>query len=210
MTDHVKKIVEGLKHCATVDCDSCPFEGDENCATKVMDAAHMLLENGKTEDVLDSMKIAPPWIQYVNKLKALFAEDKQVRVEYNDDSRVVKLYVDDFAKSDALYLLLPSYVKFGDVELEIEVIPANGANMDYASLFAAAFKNNPAVADMITIGDVFANPLTYIMFKKEVVQFYNDDLSDPHGNCSTLYQNIADEIFKEHDGVFFCTNTDAE
>ena len=33
----------------------------------------------------------------------------------------------------------------------------------------------------------------------------NDDLSDAHGICSTLYQDLAKEVFGESEGIFFCT-----
>ena len=50
------------------------------------------------------------------------------------------------------------------------------------------------------------NPITYVIFKKEVVQYYNDSLSDAHGMCSTLYQDIAKRILDADEGIFFCTN----
>ena len=43
------------------------------------------------------------------------------------------------------------------------------------------------------------------VFAKEVVQYWNDSLSDPYGKVSTLYQDIAKDIFEDTDGVMFCT-----
>ena len=37
-------------------------------------------------------------------------------------------------------------------------------------------------------------PLTYVVFKNCVVQFFNDNLNDYHGMLSTLYETIADEV----------------
>ena len=75
-------------------------------------------------------------------------------------------------------------------------------------IFNVAFKNNPIYAYSVTIEGLFSNPITYVVFKNRVVQFFADNLSDPHGNISTLYQDIADEIFKEADvrGVSYCTD----
>lgn len=56
-------------------------------------------------------------------------------------------------------------------------------------------------------------PFTYVVFKNCVVQFFNDNLNDPHGIVSTLYQDIAAEIFADmpfpqDGGICFCTDTE--
>lgn len=50
----------------------------------------------------------------------------------------------------------------------------------------------------------------YVVFKNCVVQFFNDNLNDIYGNISTLYQDIAREIFAdaEWEGVFYCTDVE--
>ena len=55
--------------------------------------------------------------------------------------------------------------------------------------------------------------ITYVIFKNCVVQFFNDNLNDAHGVISTLYQDIAAELFADYlerskRGVHF--NTDVE
>ena len=39
------------------------------------------------------LKLAPPWVTFVNEVKALFDEDPQVRVVYDNDTVELKLYV---------------------------------------------------------------------------------------------------------------------
>ena len=152
-----------------------------------------------------NMKIAPPWIQYVNKLIALFGRDPEIKMEYDNDGVEVKIRVTNQRKADALTQLLPPAKEFGSVALKITVIPANlGAGT--ASLFKDAFHGNPAMNDMQTVTGAFTNPVTYMIFDKKVVQYYNDDLGDLYGNRSTLYEDLAREIFESHDGVFFCTD----
>ena len=58
-----------------------------------------------------------------------------------------------------------------------------------------------------------ANPLfvdddaaKYVIFANKVVQYFNDSLSDAHGVCSTLYQDIARDVFGDDCGVYFCTD----
>jgi hypothetical protein len=48
------------------------------------------------------------------------------------------------------------------------------------------------------------------VFEKKVVQFFNDQLDDINGNKSTLYQDIAKDVFEKHEGVYFCTAADGK
>ena len=153
----------------------------------------------------NNVKIAPPWVQYVNALTAMFEKDPDVNVSYDNDSVNVKLYVTGEAKANALAKLLPEMKEFGKVTLTISVVPAN--EEDNVKLFRDAFYGNEAVNEIWTTRDAFmSNPITYVIFAKEVVQYFNDDLSDAHGNRSTIYAELAKELFEEHDGIFFCTD----
>lgn len=157
------------------------------------------------------LKLAPPWIRYANEMAQLFKYDKEVHVVYDNDQLILSLYVDSQRKADALAELLPETVTFGNMELHINVVPANGAlssvaGLNKAVLFANAFENNGAFAFIKTVTGIFSNNLTYVVFKNRVVQYYNDDLGDIYGQCSTLYQEIAKNIFGNQEGIYFCTD----
>ena len=77
---------------------------------------------------------------------------------------------------------------------------------DPADLFKAAFEGNPALSYIHTVEGPFAFNATYIVFKNKVVQFFNDSLDDVNGMKSTLYQEIAKEIFGDNVGIYFCTD----
>ena len=157
------------------------------------------------EENKKELKIAPPWIQYVNKLIALFGVDPEVKIEYDNDEPSVKLLVTHPRIADALTQLLPAEKEFGNVTLKIAVVPAN-LGSGRASLFKDAFEGSPALNDIQTVTGAFSNPVTYMIFDKKVVQYYNDDLGDLYGNRSTLYEELAKEIFDDTEGVFFCTD----
>lgn len=167
------------------------------------------------------LKISPPWVTYVNKLQAIFDEDPQIafNVDYNgEDGPAVILSTNNPTKAVALSWLLPAEKRFGNVVLEIGIdcsspIP-NRAFETPQELFEAAFENNPVFAGVIVpAGEYWYPPLTYVVFKNCVVQFFNDNLNDPHGVISTLYQDIADEIFEDmpyqaHGGIAYCTDVE--
>ena len=154
-----------------------------------------------------SIKLAPPWVTFANEMTQLFMHDPEVHVVYDNDAQKIRLYVDTAAKAGALVALLPTQKTYGNVTLTIDVIPANGVLVvKSGDLYQAAFKGNDAFAFTKTITGIFTNNITYVVFKNKVVQYFNDDLGDIYGQCSTLYQEIAKNIFGETEGVFFCTD----
>lgn len=161
------------------------------------------------------LKLSPPWVLYYKKLNALFEYDEDVLVIYDEDEMEIKLYCSNNNKSEALSLLLPNTISFGDVELKITVIPSNEKtnkvkitiNNPETAIYVLFNTNNDYVESVEVIPTPFGK-FTYVIFVKEVVQYFEDDLSDFYGIKSTLCENIAREIFKDIDGVFFCTSID--
>ena len=152
------------------------------------------------------INLSSPWVTFYREIDAMFKGDKEITTVYDEENRHISLYVANANKADALTQLLPPEVTFGNVTLKISVIPSN-SETSLATLFQRAFEKNPAFVGVKTLKDVFSNDITYVIFGNKVVQFFNDDLSDINGNCSTLYQEIAKEIFQREDGVFYCTDT---
>ena len=150
------------------------------------------------------LKLTSPWITYYNELKEMFKLDPDVHVFFDNDELEVKLYVEKDKKADALSKLLPTAKTFGTNKLKISVIPANDQLNAGIADYEEAFKGNGALSYVKKVNGIF--DLVYIVFKNKVVQYFNDDLGDVNGMCSTLYQDIAKRIFETHDGVFFCTD----
>lgn len=156
------------------------------------------------------LKLSAPWQIYYKELCELFKFDDEIRIVYDTDEQVISIYVDNTAKAEAMALVLPTEKDFGSIKVLIVVIPANStfkkAKSIRGSLYEDLFRGNPIVDDIVTIEGVMTNPITYVIFKKEVVQYYNDSLADAHGLCSTLYQDIAKRVLDAGEGIFFCTN----
>lgn len=162
--------------------------------------------------------LSSPWVLYYKEVSALFENDKEVRVLFDEESCVLKIYVEKSAKAGALMQLLPDEKSFGNVTLKIEVIPANDlkfllgrqtkdADVD---LICTALEGNKAVSAVKTVRLLYNNVLTYIVFENKVVQYFTDDLGDYFGLRSTLYEDLAREVFGKKDGVFFCTDRGTE
>lgn len=149
------------------------------------------------------MKLSPPWVTFYHKINALFEEDDQVRVVFEEEVSEIKIYVESAVKAEAIQAILPAEKEFGGVTVRITVIPAN--EQSTASLIRTAFDGNPALSCIKTVSTPVMGEVNYVVFAKKVVQFFNDDLTDLNGNTSTLYQEIAKDVIDAGTGVFFCT-----
>ena len=163
------------------------------------------------------LKLSPPWITYINKLQALFDGDPQIAFNVGQDENgpFVTLATNNPDKAAALIKLLPEEKTFGNIVFTIGIDCPKVSNLAFPtpkSLFDTAFNGNPAYAYSVAPAEegYWYFGITYVVFKNCVVQFFNDNLNDCHGLVSTLYQEIADEIFADADlhGVYY--NTDVE
>ena len=174
--------------------------------------------------------LTSPWVTYYHKVKALFKNDNDITVIYDEVSNNLKIYVagieGENVKADALTKLLPTEKIFGDVIMPISIIPANRhldpvekryigrkgrrgyigeTSCELAELYRDIFNDNAAFYGTQVISGIFTNDIVYVIFMPDVVQYYSDALNDYKGICSTLYQNLAKDIFIEQENVFFCT-----
>ena len=160
-------------------------------------------ENGNGKD--KKVKLSAPWIIYANQVKAMFNEDPDVMVEYNDAEKILTLRVNGEDKADAIARLLGEEKEFGNIKMLIRVIPANDLNSEKMDLFRRAFSGNPVVSGFASI-DTLWGTVNFVVFKPKVVQYYSDELYDLNGITTTIYQDLAKESFGFNDGVFFSTD----
>lgn len=150
------------------------------------------------------MKLVSPWVNFYREIEALFMQDPEVNVVYDEAANHLKLFVDDARKADAIRQLLPTEKTFGNVKMTIEVVPANDGAKATVDVIQEAFRDNP-VLSYIYKAQTPLGEFDYAVFRKEVVQYYNDDMGDLNGNRSTLYQELAKDVFGTDKGVYFCT-----
>ena len=161
------------------------------------------------------LKILPPWSVLIRKVEALFDGDPQIAChsDFSGAHPAIVLACNNGDKVAALMQILPTApIEFGGIKCNIVVdgTPSNRTFKNKKELFEVAFEKNPAFAYAVSPVDDGYNwfSMTYVVFKNCVVQFFADNTGDINGNWSTLYENIAEEVFPEHLGVFFCTDVE--
>lgn len=167
------------------------------------------MKNPKAKDD-DDRKLSPPWWTVYNKIKAMFEADPDLTVQPmsgGDTSYTIYLDTPDATKAIALEKILKTEYNFGNIRLKVivrvtntnskTVTPAESVYDNYLDALATT----PAVVDIRHVVDMLGTKWVVIDFKKEVVQFWNDDLTDYYGNWNGLYTDIATDIFKYEPSV---------
>ena len=153
------------------------------------------------------LKLSPPWSIFYDEIKAMFEKDPEVKVVIDEDKYTIYVFVDNPKKSLAIGKILEQEKRFGRITLKVEVPPPDAVVEKFANdleVYQVAFENNPRLSYIQPKMSIFDTSF-YVVFKNEVVQYFNDDISDINGNCSTLAENIARDIFVG-DQPNFCTD----
>ena len=155
------------------------------------------------------MRLAAPWYTYQKKVKALFDLDADIEVgdvrQDEDGNYAFEILVHNSAKFIALDRVMPKIVGFDNVMLKINIVDVeDDSTLAAIELYKTIFENNPIVKDVRDIRDDMGMLHGYVRFQPEVLQFFNDDLSDFNGLWSGLAQEIAKEVFTNQN-VHFCT-----
>lgn len=160
------------------------------------------------------LRIEAPWYTYQKKIKALFERDPEIMVcevvesEKEDEDYCFSIEVKNHEKFIALDRLLPTIRVFGNVVLRIYLydLENEAINNPTVNLYETLFKGNKIVKDIRTLTDVHGFGHSFVRFEPEVVQFFDDDISDYSGNWSGLAQDIAKEVFEGTNWeIGFCT-----
>ena len=160
------------------------------------------------------MQLSPPWYSYQRKVQALFGRDPEVRIrdlyQVDDHNFTLFILVRNPNKAKAIRALLPRVVEIGNATVTSRIfIPVDECEVRVAmqasdaQLLEEAFNGNP-VFDRIEALSAGLVDIGYCIFKKEVIQFWDDDLSNFYGLTSTLAETIALDILKDVT-VQFCT-----
>ena len=153
---------------------------------------------------MNKTKLSPPWITYVHELEKMFEDDNDISIRYDDDEKTVYMFVKSKDKADALNRILKHKVEFGKTALKINIVEPNDDEMDILDAFITAFAGNDAFEYVMPVESPFGTQ-QFVVFKNKVVQFFNDQIDDINGNKTTLYQEMAKDIFKDDLAVHYCT-----
>lgn len=152
------------------------------------------MENIKEENVA----ISSPWMTYYKKLVALFSDDPELEVKWNEDEKSIVIESTNTFKIMALEKLLDPTVTFGNVTITVKCLVKDGSEESVAAIFRTAFAGNPHISEVIEEETMGCIEQTFVLFKPEVIQFFNDDLTDFHGNWNGLSEDIMRDVINKN------------
>lgn len=143
----------------------------------------------------EKTRLAAPWTVWAHEVMALFEMDDEVSVEYDDDATRLVVRVANAVKADALAQLLPTEKSFGNVTLDVTIVPAN-EDASAEQVWRWAFDGNPVLAGMATDVMPDGSPVTFALFAPECTQWYADDISNPFGIQTKTYEDVAADVLE--------------
>lgn len=167
------------------------------------------------------IKLSPPWTTVEKKIRALFKGDEDITIKpmkrLADGNLELSLEGPDACKMIALNSIMKTKYNFGNFNLnlvfkttdkkDINPIKINEWFNNLYSIYEDAFCSTATVIDVKDVQDRTGAENVIIEFKKEVVQFFNDDLTDFYGNWNGLYTDIATDIFIYNPAVKWTINS---
>ncbi|MCL1990026.1 MAG: hypothetical protein FWG67_03965 [Defluviitaleaceae bacterium] len=155
-------------------------------------------------------QLSPPIYTYFNALKHTIGNDPELNVfdmvNTEDGNYLIQVDVAGIRgheKAQALATIVDSdKTVMGDTKVFVEflhrgqVIQPFENVINYLTLFNTAFKTNRLyvkIESTLSLG----KHILYPIFEKEVIQFFNDDLSDFHQNFNGVAASVFRDVLKE-------------
>lgn len=185
-------------------------ESDEDVSTVVKEEQN----NGLKEDTIDakveaiennasvervvkktSLKIEAPWYRFYKILVSLFANDASINIKCSDVSNeifAINFTSVDTRKLAAIRKVIGEERQMGNTRVLITYSDeASPLSLDE---FVAAFKDTGYLVDAKTAETPTGDPIFFPIMKKDIIQFYNDNLNDYYGNLSLTVTDAVKEV----------------
>ena len=166
------------------------------------------------------LRLSPPWYTFFNYIKHSIGADRYVDVldmkELSNTRYLIQVDVKVKKKAAALAAILVTHRQFGNINVCVEVMH-NGQVVkpveqthnvcSLISVLEAALETNDYF-EFAKFEKIFSAAVIFPVFKKAVIQFFNDDLSDLYNNFNGVAANVFEEVIKSPiDDVFIYPST---
>lgn len=164
---------------------------------------------------MDLPKLSPPWYTLRNQLAYTIGKDPYVSISElipidNGDYRLdINVYY-NINKAKSLRAIIPEEYTFGNITVKTHIYDLQNKEVpverileytvkEIASIFYSAlhfnklFRGVILTKDFITSEDQNLLGQVTVIIAKDIIQFYNDDLTDLCGN----YNEVASKVFEE-------------
>jgi hypothetical protein len=153
--------------------------------------------------------LSPPQYTLQRELQYSFGASRFVEVsDVHEDGSESVIYVtggNRFVAEGLAFVLQPHY-NFGGIQVRIEVLYSDGSSVDLpddhplnptmraAWHFYSALRGNPYFFRIHKGSGFFS---LWVEFQADVIQFWNDDISDPHGYSHFVAKEVFSKLVRE-------------
>ena len=157
----------------------------------------------------NGVQLSPPWYILRNKIFYLLDPDEELMVseliEDKKGSYIIKITSENGEKLEALKKVLKESFEFGNVTVKVEFEHVRDDEITIED-YETAFAGNANFVEAVETGKGLFQGLRYIVFAKEILQFFDDDLSDLYANFNGIVADVAKEVCKKYENVYFSTD----
>ena len=168
----------------------------------------------------DNLRLSPPWHTYFNFIKETIGHDPCVEVldmkEVLSNQFLIQIQVQSNVKARALATILELHKNFGNINIDIEIIHCGCPVCPYEDitdiddllkLFRLALDTN-CYFEFVRAVKIMVFNAIFPVFKKAVIQFFNDDLSDFYHNFNGVAADVFREVLKHQiNGIYINPST---
>lgn len=163
------------------------------------------------ENVENLVGLSSPWEIYKKRVYNVFAQDPDVNVVEDDpDTKdgVFSFSIEsgNSEKLEAIKKVLKNDIPIGNITIHINFNDLSTGDVPTADDFAKAFNGNPLFDQIVSEDLPDGRTTDYAVFNREIVDYFNDDLSDYCRNGHAIAADIVREISKDT-MVGICTKT---
>ena len=173
---------------------------------------------------MSKVNLVNPITGHANELAAFLSKDADIHTKFEFKRRVLRIYVDNAAKAEALACVLKKRIELGNLYLDIAVYPGNGdgkygkkLNCEICAedkgdpkvlytIWKLAFRGNKNFVRILQAKDQADVVWTFALFNRVAVQWLNDDIQNPELTTSALPETVVKTFAAEHLGVQISTD----
>jgi hypothetical protein len=170
-------------------------------------------------------QLSPPWYTLWNEINSSIGNDPRVTVAPLDTSQnpySIVIQCEEHRQAVALVSLMLLQYSFGNVEVEVTVTDAAGdivqpvvptSAIELAKWVRRAFKTNNWFVDvharsLLPPSNSFV--VVYPIFARDVIQFFNDDLTDFYYNYNQVVAFVFQDVLQPTPGGITLNPSTAE
>ena len=167
-----------------------------------------------------TLRLSPPWYTYFNLIKHSIGRDRCVEVldmeEMPSGDFSVSIDVKDRNKALALSAIIVPAKSFGRIDVYTSILHCGRAvtpseqpqNLRTLIRTVEEALNTNHYFECVKSGRLFGSNIIFPIFKKSVIQFFNDDLSDFYNNFNGVAADVFAEVLRSPiDDIFIYPST---